>query len=74
MFSYLVSDPSTQWKVSTRSGGTNCVEVATTLPGGGVAIRDTKDRRGPVLLCSAGTWRQFLTAVQSGAFDPPSGH
>ena len=33
----------------------NCVEVAS-----GVAVRDTKDREGPVLKFSAAAWRAFL--------------
>jgi hypothetical protein len=37
----------------------SCVEVARNLPGI-VAVRDTKDRIGPVLRFSAEDWRRFL--------------
>ena len=50
-----------QWRTSTRSSGQGgqCVEVATNLPGV-VAVRDSKDAEGPVLVFSQAEWRDFL--------------
>ncbi len=49
------------WKKSSRSGSQgNCVEVATNLRGI-VAVRDSKDREGPVLVFTPEDWRDFLT-------------
>jgi len=73
MFSYLLNDPSVRWKVSTRSGGANCVEVATAVAVDTVAVRDSKDRQGPVLLYPAAAWRDFLAAARRDMFDPPIG-
>lgn len=66
------------WRKSTRTGGggsgNNCVEVgacscASSTPSHGIAIRDTKDRTGPVLSTHRLEWTSFLAAVKNGAFD-----
>ncbi|KAB1934573.1 DUF397 domain-containing protein [Micromonospora sp. ALFpr18c] len=50
------------WRTSTRSSGNgNCVEVATVH--GQVAVRDSKDRSGPVLAFAASSWRSFVHGV-----------
>lgn len=59
------SDPLT-WRTSSRSQGTNCVEVAAHL--GAVLVRDSKDRGGPVLRFSHDAWSAFLSAMQFGEF------
>ncbi|MDG4795903.1 DUF397 domain-containing protein [Micromonospora sp. WMMD1082] len=51
------------WRTATRSGNTDCVEVADNLPGV-VAVRDSKDRQGPVLAFTPQTWRSFVTHVK----------
>lgn len=58
------------WKKSSLSGGSggNCVEVAGNLPGA-VAVRDSKNPSGPILVFTAGEWDVFLGAVKSGHFD-----
>jgi hypothetical protein len=64
-----INVPRHAWRKSTYSNGTsNCVEVAMTTPA--VAVRDTKDRSGPVLLFSPADWRKFTAAVRDGEFDP----
>ncbi|SCL41171.1 protein of unknown function [Micromonospora pallida] len=55
------------WRTSTRSQLSNCVEVAP-LPAA-VALRDSKDRGGPVLLFRREQWRNFLTGARNGEFD-----
>ena len=39
-----------------------CVEVAA-LPGGGRAVRDSKDKAGPILTFTSTAWREFLEKV-----------
>jgi hypothetical protein len=52
------------WRKSTRSTGTggNCVEVAG-FPGG-VGVRDSKDRQGPVLVFDRAAWASFVESVK----------
>jgi hypothetical protein len=62
------------WRKSTRSGngGSDCVEVATNLPGV-VGVRDTKDHgTGPILTFSPDEWSAFTVGVQAGEFDRES--
>jgi hypothetical protein len=58
-----------QWRKSTRSGVNNCVEVA--FLDGHIAVRDSKDQRGPVLTFTTAEWRAFLDGVRDGAFKIP---
>ena len=57
-----------RWRKSSYSGngGGNCVEVATNMPGV-IAVRDSKDPDGPVLMISRDEWASFITRVQSTA-------
>ena len=59
-----------RWRKSSHSGnnGGNCVEVARNLPGA-VALRDSKDPEGPVLVFTPDEWRAFATGVRAGEFD-----
>ena len=45
----------------------NCVEVADA--GGGVAVRDSKDRDGTVLAFDKACWASFLNDVRAGAYE-----
>jgi hypothetical protein len=56
------------WRKSTRSGGNGCVEVAC-VDRGHVAVRDSKDKGGPVLLFTAHEWAAFVGGVHDGEFD-----
>lgn len=55
------------WVKSSYSGGQggNCVEVAT-LPGGGRAVRDSKDPQRPALRFTAAEWGAFTASVCGG--------
>jgi hypothetical protein len=62
----------TRWRTSSFSnsdGGNNCVEVAF-LPGGEVAVRDTKARSRASHLHTAAAWGAFLAGVRAGEFHP----
>ncbi|MFF9275929.1 DUF397 domain-containing protein [Streptomyces griseosporeus] len=46
----------------------NCVEVAT-LPGGGVALRNSRDPDGPALVYTPAEVAAFLAGAKDGEFD-----
>lgn len=49
-------------KSSYSNGNRECVEVATNIPDT-VAIRDSKDPHGPLLVCSPAAWDAFRGGV-----------
>ncbi|MEV4762356.1 DUF397 domain-containing protein [Micromonospora chokoriensis] len=51
------------WRTSTRSGNSECVEVADNLPGV-VGVRDSKDPSGPVLVFAPASWRAFVAVAR----------
>ena len=57
------------WVKSRRSGptGGNCVEVAF-LPGGEVAMRNSRHPDGPALVFTAAEWDAFLGGAAEGDF------
>ena len=57
------------WRTSARSGGNGCVEVG--LVEGQIAVRDSKDRQGPVLIFTAHEWEAFLGGARDGEFELP---
>lgn len=58
------------WRTSSYSGQNgDCVEVAYNIPRL-VAVRDSKDRDGPVLAIDPEEWRGFTDQVTAGQFDP----
>jgi hypothetical protein len=61
--------PGLIWRKSSRSGDTNCVEVASS--GGMIFIRDSKDRHGPVLCFAQDRWHEFLFALSVRLPEPP---
>jgi hypothetical protein len=54
------------WRKSSYSGsnGGNCIEVAATPDT--VALRDSKDPHGPVLVFGPRAWRRFADQVKAG--------
>jgi hypothetical protein len=57
------------WRKSVRSGTNGCVEVG--LVEGQIAVRDSKDRQGPVLVFTAHEWEAFLGGARDGEFELP---
>ena len=59
----------TPWaKSSYSNSGANCVEVARTSLGH-VAVRDSKDPRGPQLRFTLDEWTAFVSGIRSGEFE-----
>lgn len=57
------------WLKSTLSSSSGCVEV--TMTEDTIAVRDSKDRAGPILLFGSPEWHAFVAAVRVGEFDLP---
>jgi Domain of unknown function (DUF397) len=57
------------WRKSTLSHTNGCVEVA--FVEDRVAVRDSKDRGGPVLVFTPFEWEAFVGGVRDGEFDSP---
>jgi hypothetical protein len=58
------------WKKSSHSHSNGCVEVA--VVGGTerkIALRDSKNQRGAILLFNPTEWAAFLAGVRDGEFD-----
>jgi hypothetical protein len=55
-------------KSSLSFSNSNCVEVAS-LPDGEIGVRDSKDRKGPVLRFTSDEWHAFLGGARNGEFD-----
>ncbi|WP_084955955.1 DUF397 domain-containing protein [Thermoactinospora rubra] len=59
------------WRKSRRCNGSSaCVEFAQ-LADGNVAIRDSKQQDGPVLVFTPEEWEAFTAGVRDGEFDLP---
>jgi hypothetical protein len=58
-----------QWRRSNRSGTSsdNCVEVA--FVDGAIAVRDSRNPTGPVLLFTQSEWDAFVGGAKDGEFD-----
>jgi hypothetical protein len=59
-----------KWRKSSLSVNTNCVEVAFLDGARHVAVRDSKDHQGPVLVFTASEWREFLDRVRRSEIGP----
>ncbi|MET8677928.1 DUF397 domain-containing protein [Streptomyces sp. NPDC004647] len=57
------------WKKSTYSNPSgNCLELAR-LPGGDIALRNSRDPGGPALICTRDEIAMFLFGAKDGEFD-----
>ena len=61
------------WRKSSYSGnsGGQCVEVGDYA--GRILVRDTQDRRGPLLRFTPGAWRRFADRVTRSLAGPQPG-
>ena len=58
------------WLKSRRSNPSgNCVEVAELADGTGVAVRNSRDPHGPVLIYTRAEIEAFILGVHDGDFD-----
>ncbi|HZM78470.1 MAG TPA: DUF397 domain-containing protein [Candidatus Limnocylindrales bacterium] len=66
---YEIDLTDAQWRKSRRSGayGDNCVEVA--FVDEAIAVRDSKDTSGPVLVFTRDEWDAFVAGAKDGEFD-----
>lgn len=61
------------WRKSSYSGaGGNCVETAV-FPGGRVAVRDSKDPEGGILVLPAAAMATWVARVKAGIFESTTG-
>ncbi|HEU4396355.1 MAG TPA: DUF397 domain-containing protein [Actinomycetota bacterium] len=58
-----------KWRTSTVCANGTCVQVA--FLEDLVGLRDSKDRRGPVLVFSSSEWKAFVDGMRGGDFDRP---
>ncbi|WP_445401297.1 DUF397 domain-containing protein [Streptomyces sp. LE64] len=58
------------WRKSSYSGGgqSQCVEIADARAHAGIAVRDSKNQGGPVLLLAPEAFASFLGGAVSGGF------
>jgi hypothetical protein len=63
----MTDETGATWRKSSHSGANGCVEVARRSDG--IAVRDSKDPDGPVLVFTDHEWRAFLAGVRDGEFD-----
>ena len=56
--------PGNGWRTSSYSGQDgDCAEVA--AESGGILLRDTKDRAGPVLKVTGAAWKAFTASLKN---------
>ncbi|MGH3765184.1 MAG: DUF397 domain-containing protein [Pseudonocardiaceae bacterium] len=67
----MLAIPVDGWYTSSRSSGaSNCVEVAHRH--GYTAVRDSRDKTGPVLFSTDGGWRAFIGGITAGSTHSPT--
>jgi hypothetical protein len=60
-----MDDTRRTWRSPSYSGSNGGASVEVAARPGGVAVRDTQDRTGPVLRFSAASWRSFARQVKA---------
>ena len=60
---------SARWRKSQASNPSgSCVEIAE-VPGGAIAVRNSRDKAGPALIYPRAEMATFLRAIKNGEFD-----
>ena len=59
----------TWYRISSFSGGGNCVEVELVRPDALVAVRHSRRRDEPPLLFNRDEWKAFIAGVHNHEFD-----
>jgi hypothetical protein len=67
MPTYTTSERCSWRKAQSSIGNGACIEV--TWLNGMVAVRNSRDPGGPVLMYTAAEWRAFVDGVKKGEFD-----
>ena len=58
-----------EWRKASASAGSGCCVELAPLPGGGVAVRDSKDQDGPLLQFTKDEWIAFAAGMAAGEFE-----
>jgi Domain of unknown function (DUF397) len=58
-----------EWRKSSRSTVSNCVEIA--FIDGNIAVRNSNHPDGPILAFTFGEWDAFIEGVRSGELGTP---
>ena len=59
---------SVAWRVSSKSNGTNCIEVGNDETA--LLVRDTKNRDGGILSFPFTAWENFIKQIQTESITP----
>ena len=67
--------PAARWRKSRVSNPSGCCVEVAELPGGVIAVRDSRDPSGPALIYTGAEVAAFVAGVKNGEFDDlcPSG-
>ena len=58
-----------RWRKSRASNSSGCCVEIAELPGGSVAVRNSRDKSGPALIWPRTELERFIRGVKSGEFD-----
>ena len=58
-----------RWRKSSASISSGCCVEIAELPGGSVAVRNSRDKSGPALIWPRTELERFIRGVKSGEFD-----
>jgi hypothetical protein len=61
--------PAVRWRKSRSSNPTGCCVEVARLPGGAIAVRNSRDPSGPALIYTQAEVAAFLAGAKNGEFD-----
>ncbi|WP_083999724.1 DUF397 domain-containing protein [Actinomadura kijaniata] len=56
----------TRWRTSSYTEGQDCVQVADLTGEHAVAVRDSKDPHGPMIVLASRPWTAFVSRIKQG--------